>query len=251
MRWKYILMLCIPGFVAVACGVSSNEQQTMEAFDVTYSARLANLYVSATVDIERLVVTQEYLDAQLARADAIQNQMRFTLEARGIDMNDLLDLVTARPEALQGENDNDTRPIVTPGTLQPSRVVVTPISNESPAVIIENSPLSNVVMARSIGNDDCAQEVTSQFTAQDTQIYVVATANNLPAGTSITSSWLRESQELSRFPVTFEFDIQRACIWFFADQTDFDFVPGNYNVELYTTNDLAASASFNITASNP
>lgn len=219
----------------------------MDAFDATHTARLLNLYASATLEVERLVITQEFLDAQLERADEVQGQMRSTLEARGIDTSSMPDVMTSAPEIQQTiDTASDSRPVVTPGTLQPSRVAVTPAGTEAPAVA--NSPLTNIVMARSVTSDDCAQEVTSQFTDQDTQIYIVATANNLSIGTTVSSRWLRDGQELTTFEITFDFDIREACIWFFADQTDFTFTPGNYTVELYAVGNLAGSANFTITS---
>jgi hypothetical protein len=91
--------------------------------------------------------------------------------------------------------------------------------------------LSNIVTAEAVDDNDCAVNPTSSFTTTTEQIYVVAVAAGLqPGSTVVTSRWRQEGAEV----VTFDFnpEFSEGCMWFFIDQTDIAFTPGNWSVEL-------------------
>jgi hypothetical protein len=82
---------------------------------------------------------------------------------------------------------------------------------------------------------------------------VVARAVDIAAGSVLTSQWFREDVLLTTFDYMPDFVIENACIWFFADQTDFEFALGSYSVNLLVNGEAAApSIPFTITgASSP
>jgi hypothetical protein len=87
------------------------------------------------------------------------------------------------------------------------------------------------VTAEAVDDNDCAVNPTSSFSTATEQIYVVAVAAGLqPGSTIVTSRWRQEGTEV----VTFDFnpEFSEGCLWFFIDQTDITFTPGNWSVEL-------------------
>ena len=103
-------------------------------------------------------------------------------------------------------------------------------------------------MATGIGPDDCATGITNQFTGETERIYIVACTVDVQAGTVIGSQWRLDDIELARFDFVPDFVIEDACVWFFADQTDFPFTPGAYTVQL-TLNGVPAAPPIPFTIS--
>ena len=106
--------------------------------------------------------------------------------------------------------------------------------------------LSDVVTSTGVRNDDCASNPTNQFESNADSIYVVATAHNIPSGTTLVSRWRRDGSELVVLDFTPDYDIDNACIWFFIDQTDTPFTPGNWDVTLQVGGITAATVSFTV-----
>ena len=207
-----------------ACGVSPGEQQTLEAYEMSLSTQLANLQGTALVDEAQLAQTVEWSGTRLARVSTEQALMQATLEATGIILNAPLSIVTDLPQ---------NNSVVTPIAPSTSNVQVTPGNNPTPEA--DPSPLSNIVIAADVGADDCAEGITNQFNTNTNRIYIVATARDLPGGTTVVARWLRGTEPVTSFSHTFD-QIDEACIWFFADQSDFAFTPGNYSVVMEIDN---------------
>lgn len=95
-----------------------------------------------------------------------------------------------------------------------------------------DAALTNLVMASGVGSDGCATGITSQFSSSIPELYVVATASNVPAGTRIIASWELNGQQIASYDWTPDYTITQECIWFFVDQTAFAFTPGSWRVTL-------------------
>lgn len=242
------LRIVIWGIIAitlVACGEIRTDRRTLEAQLNFHETRRAALYTTATVAIERELIVVEDAQTQVARAKAQQAGMLSTLEARGVDIS-ILPLAATLPSY-------PTQPTVPPQFGEPTALPVTqpvaapqvtpftmtPANTVVPQIATTNS-LRSIAMARGVDDNDCATGITDIFNTETERIYIVVQAIDIQSGMVITSRWLRDDIELVTFNFTPDFHIEDACVWFFADQTDFDFMPGNYSIIL-EVNSIPAS----------
>jgi hypothetical protein len=250
MRLIKSCVLAILLITLAACGGTGTEQQTLVVHGETMEAHFDSLRTTATVEAELMLATLERSQTELARVSSQRAAMISTLSARGVDIGALPGVATLPaaedsgaslfPEVAEqppGEQEGSSRVQVTPFTLTPET---------------QQGTLSDVVMASGVGQDDCAVNLTNQFGTDADRIYVVAVATGIDPGTTLSSRWQRADLEVTRFEFTPDFAINGACIWFFADQTDFDFIPGSYSVTLYI-NDAAAGSPvpFTVVGSSP
>ena len=239
MRWMLWLFVMLG---LAGCAGASSQQQTLEAVATTQSANLAELGATATAQAERLQITLEGVETQIARIQSQRVFMISTLEARGVNVENLqgvtLEPLTATPTPF-GLIANDT-PIPTANVNVPDTLIS---PTPPPSGLSSPLGLSNIVTSTSVGTDDCALDVTNQFTADTPEIYLVATASEFRDNTTVTTSWSREGTLLTDFSYTYN-AIDRACIWFFADQTDFEFLPGSYTVTVGVNGTLAGQVNF-------
>jgi hypothetical protein len=225
-----VIVLIALGIVLAACGETGAEQQTLIAHEATTEARFNELYITATVEAEIMLLTLEHAGTQAARAISQRNAMISTLQARGVDTSVLPGVTPESPPtpAPSTGNNNEPPPVeVTPG------VQVTPFT-VTPVVEVEDDQpyLTDFVMAEGVGADDCPVGATSQFSPAAERIYIVATAHQIEPGTALSSTWFRDETELVAFTFTPDFAIDGNCIWFYADQSNFDFAPGSYRIRL-------------------
>ena len=245
-NFLHTIILSMIGIALAACGTTGEGRRTSESRYSSLETRRAILYTTATVAIERQLVTVEYANTQLARAKKQQDEMVSTLGSREIEIV-LPQAATMPPTPTEGPTiapifGEPTLPPATQAAVAPQVTPFAPASPTSPPVIVttqqetsvESTPLSlrDITMATAVDNNDCALNITNSFNTATEEIYIVARAINIQAGTVITSRWMRNELELTVFNFTPGFAIENACIWFFADQTDFDFTPGNYSVTL-------------------
>lgn len=231
-----------------ACGGVSSREQTLEAQVGTQAIEVAAIAASATVDADRLRATLDTAETLLARERIQRQNMVSTLQERGIAVQSAPgEVVQAAPPtetpfglAAQPTPFPNQQPQITP---QAQQQVTTPTATVGGI----GSPLglSNIVTAPDVGDDDCALNPTNQFTPNTEAIYVVALATNLADGTTVTTRWSSGGQVLATFDFTYGF-IQQACIWFFADQTDFEFVPGDYTINIQVNGTIAGQVNFTI-----
>jgi hypothetical protein len=216
--------------IAAACA-GDGAQQTLEADHAALSTQISDIRASATVQADRLQITLE--QAQTAvRAALVQNQnLVATLVRAGFDPASL-EQVT--PVSLP--TPTATLPVGF-STFVPAATVDTAFS--TPAVSEPLTPmpggdavLYNAVMAEGVGENDCALVAVGSFAPTIETIYVVAIANNIQPGMKLSSTWFREGQQIVVHDFTPEFAINQNCIWFFIDQTDTEFLPGTYSVQL-------------------
>jgi hypothetical protein len=254
--WGFFMRLIILSILLIflsACGVGATDQQTMVAYNTLASTQRSVFYLTATVDAERGFITLDAIQDRIDRALDQRQFMLSTLEARGVDTSQLPQIRTPTPVTLVpdvplapiatstatgGDVALPTSVIVTPLMISPTPFVAQPIQ-QTP---IPNTPLRDIVMSQGVGDDDCAVGVTNNFPANTPEIYVVARAVGVSAGTNLATRWLDSAGiELAYFEFTPDFTIDNACIWFFADNTDFPFVAGGYTV-VFEVNSAPASA---------
>ena len=95
------------------------------------------------------------------------------------------------------------------------------------------APLPDLaVMAAQVGENDCALAAQASFPSSAERIYVVATAANIPPGTTMGAVWSLDGQTLTTQDFTPDFTIAQNCVWFYVDPTDFPFSIGTYSVQL-------------------
>lgn len=144
-------------------------------------------------------------------------------------------------------------PFVISGDASNTSAVETDSANPETAVVSSaqsstNAGFSNLVMATGVGSNGCATNTTSQFSSSAAELYVVATANNIPAGTRIIASWQLNGQEIASYDWTPDYNITQECIWFYVDQTAFPFTAGSWSVSLTAEGlGVGGQVSFTIT----
>jgi hypothetical protein len=228
-RLFHAVMLLIAGTLANACSGSSTQEQTLVAENDAMRTEIANIRTTATVEADRMMITLEYVETQVQRTQGQQQDLISTMVARGTPTAAIVPPV---PQA-GGTFAVPTSIPSAPGTTQEVIGAATGI----PVTLIASGPtqapsLSNIVLSEAVGDNDCALNTQTQFSTTTAQIYVVATASSVPAGTLITSRWQRGADEVANFDFTPDFDIEQACIWFFIDQTDIAFTAGQWSVAL-------------------
>ena len=219
-------------------------EQTLVAENKLLGTELASIRATATVDADRMMITLEHAQTEMSHVGGQTEDLSATLIARG---SPAVDISRMTPQAatnfatpdpnLQQQAALDVTPIaITPGSVsspadgQPqsqtnSVLVVTPIGSDQ-------SNLASIVTAPGVGDDDCAMNPTNQFTTGTPEIYVVARARNIVSGDNIISRWYHEGAEMINHPWTPDFDISDACIWFYIDQSEVDFTPGNWEIQM-------------------
>lgn len=217
---KRFALITLTGLLA-ACSGPNSVESTLVAQQATLSLEIANLRLSATAETDRMMITIEHAQTEVREVNSVGTVLASTLVASGLN-----------PDAISGDAPLFITPTPTPG---PTRAP-DPLSSEEAAADAPTAgpgpALSNIVMAESVGPDDCAVNPTTQFSAATERIYVVATALNIAPGTTLTSRWQQGGAEQVRFDFTPDFPINNACVWFFVDQTDVAFTPGSWSVQL-------------------
>ncbi len=238
-----ILLFCLL-LLCSAC----NGNTADNAIATQHSVASTGLFVAqatTTVLAARLETTLDYVSTRVSFAATQSQFLKATLVQAGTPIDYLeayqrsvftgaivLPTATARPQATAGSLQQMTQIALTLPTVTPFGVTPTGTAPR----------LDNIVMATSVGNDDCALGAVLQFTADVPEIYVVATAYNIAPGTQLASRW-RIGDNEKVFDFTPDFAIDGKCIWFFVDQTDFTFVPGTWSVALEINGTPAAPAT--------
>jgi len=242
-RFLTLLALLIAAGLLAACDGNSAADQTLAAEHAAASTGIANLRTTATVAADQRQITLEYLATSATRAVQRQQSILATLNGLGLALVPVSQITPAPTYTLAVELEQATVPpdLVAQGggitrlpstpqfrTAEPSPTSPLPTATADP-----NLPnFSSAVTSTGVGADDCATQVTAQFPTTAPEIYVVMTANKIPAGTTLASRWQRDGVELAFFDFSPDFTIDGACVWFFADASDFAFTPGTYQIVL-------------------
>jgi hypothetical protein len=135
-----------------------------------------------------------------------------------------------------------TTPTLLPGI--PTQPGVTPLADlvtdtPPPAPATLNTPapdqprLTDPRTGTQVGaNSDCVENPQTTFTPDTAEIYISVRVENAPAGTEFTSRWLLNGDEIITHTYTPDFPIDGRCIWFFVDQSEITFTPGNWSIEM-------------------
>lgn len=232
-------LLGIIALLLAACGPGAVDPTLVAEHDAL-STQIVDLRGTATVLFDQMALTAEFAGTSVARERRRNLELIATLQSFGLDPTALAQV---SPQPL---------PQSTPTPLpqaQPGVITPVPVTNAVPPaggnVIIPTATLGaptvfNVMTAENVGENDCAIGQMSSFSSSAERIYVAATAANITPGTVLGSQWYDAANSLLvSHDFTPDFEINGSCIWFFVDQTDFPFTPGNYTVQL-TINGAAA-----------
>lgn len=243
MRIWGCLSMCCMVVIMSGCGVGANSsaEQTLMANNQQMGTDIAIIRATATVEADRVLITIEHAQTLVREVDNQGTRVQSTLDSRGLG-GASAPIVTGQPNVI--ENPIFTAPAsneAAPG-LTPSVVIATASSDAT------GPQFANVVMSTSVGADDCATGISSSFSSSNSEIYVVATAVNVPAGTNIVSRWRLEGVEVALHDWTPSFNIETpACIWFYIDQPTTVFTPGNWTVEIEANGSvMSAPTAFTI-----
>lgn len=248
-----------------------DEQATLAANHALAGTQISDLRLSATVGAARARTTVDYSNTQAALAATESRFLESTLSSRGTSIAALEEqrqnllgstaTATQPPDMPAGTPENTPLAVAMSAPLEtptPTVPIVTPFGLVSTPTLPVTQPadpnaprLEAFTLASGVGADDCALEPRSAFDADVAEIYIVATAVNLPAGSRVEARWYRAGSAIG--PVySFEpdFAIERACIWFYVDPSDFEFTPGEYAVDV-TLNGVPASPMLPFTIGTP
>jgi hypothetical protein len=244
--------------------VDNSTQLTLAFNHAQVGTQVADLSLTATVQVARARTTLDFITTRSAAAATQSQFLESTLVATGFAPESLANFrqqqIQERPTptitptvGLSPESANENAVLTTTPTQATATATATvpavspyaPVQAASATqafVVDVNAPhLENPVLATGVDSDDCAIGVTTQFSTSSPAIYVVAEAVNVPSDSVIESRWFRGVEPVG--PVyTFapDFNIERACIWFFVDSSDFEFIAGQYSVDL-TLNGASAT----------
>ncbi len=240
-----IALFILTLFALAACDNVATGQQTLVAFDEDMEERRSVLAATSTANMEILLLTLDFSEVQLTRVRVQQDDLIATLQAAGVavQLPAIAPAATATPVAMFNAPNAPQDPNVEPTEIQITPFAPTlPPTLPPPPTVAQDFPdnLRQIVLAPDVGADDCATQVVTSFSTQAERVYIVARAFGIASGTEIASVWERDGEPLARFAFTPDFAINDACIWFFADPTDFDFIPGNYAVTLQISGAQAA-----------
>ncbi len=231
---RKISALFLMSLFLAACARDDKVELTLVATQVALNTQIAAIRQTATVGAERIQVTVEYMATQVRSAEVQNDQLRATLVSRGIDPQTFTNIDPLSITPVPGVTNNAAQPEATFEAIP----LITPTPGDGPT-------LTNIVMSENVGDDDCAVGPTSTFTTSAQQIYIVATALNIQPGTAIVSRWQIGGQEIVH-DFTPDFEIDQNCIWFFIDQVDTAFTPGNWNVQLEINGSPVGTVNFSI-----
>ena len=162
---RFLLLLLS---LLTACQRQNNVELTLVARGLNLETQISALRQTATVDVERLEVTLDYMATRVEFARRQRQELEATLGARG----------TPFPGSIGG-------PTGTPFPL-PNNVNAAPtvaVATEAPLQLSGQAQFTDIVMAASVRDNDCATQPQFDFRADAERIYIVATAWNIRANT--------------------------------------------------------------------
>ena len=218
-------------------------EETLQAQNYTLSTQITDLRATATVETDRMMITVEHAATEVRAVSLQRDALRATMIARGTDPG-FLDVTEpdGLPDGISADQllgNNGTAPVAAPPVTPPGGNTTGIDTSQGQQIIPTITPapqsgarLTNPTLASGVGSDDCAIDNVNSFQDTAPAIYVVATAVDFPANTTITARWSFGGNVMGSYDIPFDFAIENACVWAFIDQTDFDFSPGTWTVEL-------------------
>ena len=236
-RARFIACLLL-AFCCAACGPSA-EQLSATSDHEGAATRIRELRGTATVARARLSITLDYAGTRVKGALDAGAFLRSNLlglgtqsayvdaEMRRIEQEArtpaLPATVTARAKAANSESIDLDSDAGANSAATAAPVAVTPEARPR---------VTEMVLASGVGRDDCATDSNPVFTPATERIYVVARAHKVPAGSSLASVWRFRSAPAADISFRNTNAIDGECIWFYIDETDAPFTPGDWSVEL-------------------
>lgn len=253
--------------------------------------QIAAVRNTATVSADQLLITLEYAQTSVANVELQSTRISATLMAQGtafIDVGEIT-FTTPEPSALDAvAPDGDTtiesipptqpdlpaiaNPLLTPGAAATLSAVTpqggagegaargdAPLVPQTPSPVIAsptpdpNAPtLTQIALSTTVGADDCPTNATTSFSSGAAGIYIGAVAQNVTAGTTLSSTWYLEGSQIAFYDWTPDFAINGACVWFYLPAEEASeaggFLPGNWSVEL-AVNGLRVGTPLNFSVS--
>ena len=214
-------------------------QETLSAEHSLRSTQIAELRLTAAVETERILVTQEAIQTAVRDVELQSTRTSATLVALGTAIVDT-SAITPAPNA-----GFDTAPIptelaITPGSAAASSGTGSVIQPTQPSLAITQAApadpnattLTNIVTTEQIGADNCAAAPTTSFTSTTSGVYVVATAFNLTSNNTITYRWQRDSIEVYVATWSPGGNTNGECIWYYVTPAEVTFDPGAWSIEI-------------------
>lgn len=238
-------------FILSACATTESSL-TLEANYALAGTQVADLSITATVQSARAETTLDfmgtrsslgatqsiYLESTLIatgyseQALATQRQLilgstatpRPTFTPLPLASSDTTDLIATAPPMLE------TVIATVPGVTVNAPQTATPFTQATQD--LNGLRFGSLVTATGAGDDGCGTGINSIFSSDVGEIYVILPVFNITANQSTFSArWLRDSQLVGPiYDFSPDFDADELCIWFFADETDFEFLPASYTV---------------------
>lgn len=256
------------GLLVSACGAvvgPTAQEMTLQSQNHTLGTQIAQLQSTATVEVDRMMITVEHAQTEVSGVQGQRDAMRGTAVARGTESSFFGINIPSNTDAEGGIADLPNG--INPQGLLPQDAIADPLS-EAPAVTPPangNGPirpnldtattplppvnattqpsqdvqtattgarLTNPTLSTGYDGNDCAVGASTSFPQETPEIYIVTNAVDFPAGTTVSTTWLQNGEVMDSYSYTYEFPIEGNCIWSFIDQTDFAFTPGNWSVEM-------------------
>ncbi len=257
MRSPHIQIITTAVVMLLTACSDGGGQQTLVAENAMLSTQIVDLRTTATYQADELKQTQEYIETIVPRANRLRDEIASTLQAAGIDVtqaavqaNPNFTLATPPPQSSGSSGAQAQQPVIVQGTtIFPSAEPNSGISGPAtgPTATVGEPMLYNLVTAEGVGSNDCALSSVTTFSPDTAQIYIVATASNITAGSTLSAQWYLNDTLLIKQDFSPKDDINDNCIWFYAEPVDFPFTPGNYRVDLLINGNAVAGAQASFT----
>lgn len=257
-----LLIVCCALFV-VGCSIEDPLDE-LEQNHLVASTSIAQIRNTATVSAARAQTTLDFVGTRSAfvatrsgsfvatmveggTATEFIGESRATVEQRFFVPSPTPTAFATMPPDMSSDESvppppTRSGPPTVPG-VTPIALLATATRTPTPrALPTQFSPLNifNPVMATGVGDDNCARGAQATFSTATPQIYLVASVQNIPIGTTFLSRWFREGTPLDVvYDFTTQEPIDEGCVWFFVDETDFSFTAGTYSVTLEANGLLA------------
>lgn len=234
---KSLLIILLLGPLLAACG--TNDDTVLDAQRESAATQVSALVGTTTLEAARLRTTLDYTVTRASLAATQGGLLELTLVARGTPLTVLQEF----QREMMGSFATATPPPSSDGSLAgitgnnaPVPLVITPLTLPTPdtsSVLSSDGPrLESIVTSTGVDGNDCPVGTTNTFSTASPSIYVVARAINIDASTRLSSRWNRDGEQIITYEFTPNFSIDNACIWFFMEQSDVTFTPGEWNVQL-------------------
>lgn len=249
-------------FILSAC-VNNEASLTLEANHGLAGTSLADLRVTASVQAARAETTLDFMGTRSSLAATQSIFLEETLIATGFAPDRLatqrqlslgssptpLPTFTPLPESTENINPVSSTLALSPTPGAPPVTINAPRSPVPTATsLIEPTPdfggllRGNLLTATGAGDNGCGTGVTSIFGMDVSEIYVILPVFNITANSyTFAARWQRDGQPVGPvYDFTPDFDADELCIWFFVDESDFEFLPGNYTVTIDINGQIGA-----------